>query len=52
MTEGKESLKVAGLAAGFGGIEREFIGNETKRLCELEPSAVPVIRRRFQLDVS
>jgi DNA (cytosine-5)-methyltransferase 1 len=46
-TEG--GLRVAGLFAGIGGIERGLhqAGHTTEFLCEVEPAAVRVLRRRF-----
>ena len=43
------SLTVAGLFAGIGGIEVGFhrAGHETELLCEIDPGASNVLRRRF-----
>jgi DNA (cytosine-5)-methyltransferase 1 len=42
-------LRVAGLFAGIGGLELGLAraGHHTELLCELEPGAVAVLRRRF-----
>lgn len=45
----KHGLTVAGLFAGIGGIEEGLhaAGHTTRLLCEVEPSAVTVLRSRF-----
>lgn len=42
-------LRVAGLFAGIGGIERglQLAGHHTELLCEIEPTAVAVLERNF-----
>jgi DNA (cytosine-5)-methyltransferase 1 len=44
-----EPLRVAGLFAGIGGIERGLhrTGHVTERLCEVDPAAQAVLRSRF-----
>ena len=48
-TSHTDSLRVAGLFAGIGGIELglQAAGMETALLCELEPGARRVLKRRF-----
>jgi DNA (cytosine-5)-methyltransferase 1 len=48
-TPARESLTVAGLFAGIGGIERGFhqAGHSTELLCEIDPAAARVLRRQF-----
>lgn len=44
-----ESLRVAGLFAGIGGIEEGLhrAGHQTELLCEIEPAAIAVLRAQF-----
>jgi DNA (cytosine-5)-methyltransferase 1 len=46
---GQRGLRVAGLFAGIGGLELGLAraGHETALLCEIEPGAGAVLRRRF-----
>ncbi len=46
---GEKTLKIAGMFAGIGGIERGLhdAGHETTILCELDPDARAVLRKRF-----
>lgn len=48
-----ESLSVAGLFAGIGGIELGLskAGHRTEMLCEIDPGAQEVLRRRLGVDV-
>lgn len=47
---GSEHLRVAGLFAGIGGVERgmSMAGHATEILCEWEPAAQRVLRARFE----
>jgi len=46
---GRRTLRVAGLFAGVGGLERglDLAGLRTELLCEIDPAAIRVLRRRF-----
>ncbi|MCE1204462.1 MAG: DNA (cytosine-5-)-methyltransferase [Holophagaceae bacterium] len=47
--ENKDGMRIAGLFAGVGGIERglHLAGHETKMLCELDPHAACVLEDHF-----
>jgi DNA (cytosine-5)-methyltransferase 1 len=49
----KATLTAAGLFAGVGGIELGLSssGIRTEMICEIDPGAAEVLRRRFQMDV-
>lgn len=49
----KAHLSAAGLFAGVGGIELGLkrSGFQTRMICEIDPGAAEVLRRRFEIDV-
>jgi DNA (cytosine-5)-methyltransferase 1 len=51
---GAKSLRVAGLFAGIGGIEKGFhnAGHETSLLCENDEAAVAVLGDRFEVPIA